>query len=613
MRAQVPDSKVKEIAFSKQWIKLLHYRPRLWGGWESEVDGSEFFLSPEGKTNPEAELRAALAKLQGSQQYGKLKQSAVCAFPARYQFLAREFSLTLPPERCEKFEEFLGKFHNPRSLSVVFSSAYPNNPASMFGHTFIKINSDRGTDLLDNGVNFAAYVSDDENPFKFAWYGITGGYFGQWSAQPYYVKVQEYSNFESRDLWEYELNLTPEETQKFIAHLWEIETNSYFYYYFFDKNCSYQILAALEAVKPEWALTHHTLHLIPGESVKNLASAPGIVKSVKFRPSLYKKLWQHYSSLNETETRTFQSVVEQKADPAQVDSKLALDTATLYLQYLKSDSPEKFEKEDRPLYNAILAKRAQLGILSEEEQKRLLPIPETTDPRSGHDAYAFSLQLGGHDKDLPQGRSGFLGFKIKSAYHDLLNKDLGFNSYSHIDFPAIAGRYEFHSRKLVLSELTFLATTSLHPFTALDKKVSYRFDSGITTFKEDFCYLCNYAFAEGGLGLTLAKYDFKSRWYNFLLMRVEGSSKLPRGYRLGPGLETGLLFNPWINYKLQLFAKGVWLTPGTSTYLLQERYGFRQSFSWARNLELRQENFLTRPRSGTQEFETSLDIIYFFR
>ncbi|HEB02545.1 MAG TPA: hypothetical protein ENI12_04855, partial [Nitrospirae bacterium] len=43
---------------SPQWIALVHYRPRAFGGYESLVDDPLFFLHPEGKRNPQAELEA---------------------------------------------------------------------------------------------------------------------------------------------------------------------------------------------------------------------------------------------------------------------------------------------------------------------------------------------------------------------------------------------------------------------------------------------------------------------------------------------------------------------------------------------------------------------------
>lgn len=44
---------------------------------------------------------------------------------------------------------------------------------------------------------------------------------------PYYRKVKEYGDFESRDLWEYELNLTPEETRFLVSHIWEMQHVSF--------------------------------------------------------------------------------------------------------------------------------------------------------------------------------------------------------------------------------------------------------------------------------------------------------------------------------------------------------------------------------------------------
>ena len=40
---------------------------------------------------------------------------------------------------------------------------------------------------------------------------------------PYYRKVKEYGDFESRDLWEYELDLNPEESRFMVEHIWEMQ------------------------------------------------------------------------------------------------------------------------------------------------------------------------------------------------------------------------------------------------------------------------------------------------------------------------------------------------------------------------------------------------------
>jgi hypothetical protein len=71
-------------------------------------------------------------------------------------------------------------------------------------------------------VNYAATVNSDDN-WSYAWKGLVGKYPGEYSLMPYYRKVKEYGDFESRDLWEYELNLNPEETAFLVKHIWEMQ------------------------------------------------------------------------------------------------------------------------------------------------------------------------------------------------------------------------------------------------------------------------------------------------------------------------------------------------------------------------------------------------------
>src|SRR5262249_53999592 len=50
----------KALSQDRAWLRLGHWRKRLLGGWESEADGPALFLSPKGKSDPEAELEATL-------------------------------------------------------------------------------------------------------------------------------------------------------------------------------------------------------------------------------------------------------------------------------------------------------------------------------------------------------------------------------------------------------------------------------------------------------------------------------------------------------------------------------------------------------------------------
>ena len=104
----------------------------------------------------------------------------------------------------------------------------------MFGHTFLRLdgeNQDEDARLLAYTINYAADVNPADNELFYAYRGLFGGYPGVISVQPYYDKVKEYSDFENRDIWEYVLNLTPDETAQLVRHVWEIQPIRFDYFF----------------------------------------------------------------------------------------------------------------------------------------------------------------------------------------------------------------------------------------------------------------------------------------------------------------------------------------------------------------------------------------------
>ncbi|HVC08533.1 MAG TPA: DUF4105 domain-containing protein [Elusimicrobiota bacterium] len=180
-------------------------------------------------------------------------EQAQCRFPARYAWLDSKLHFdpaNLAPRACPLLDRWKQKL-SAQSVSVVFASAYLDNPSSMYGHTFLLIHhAGRPADerLLDYAVNYAARA-DTANGVLFAIDGLAGVFPGRYSAMPYYLKVQEYSNLESRDLWEYRLNLSSATLGRLINHIWEMRSAS-FPYYFFNRNCSYELLPLLDAADP---------------------------------------------------------------------------------------------------------------------------------------------------------------------------------------------------------------------------------------------------------------------------------------------------------------------------------------------------------------------------
>ena len=245
---------------SIEWRNLVHYKSKLFGGYESQVVGMVFFLAPNGKDDPAAELRATLSGLFSDPAAGD--DHAQCRFPARLMLLKKALNIDstkLPHVSCAKYDDYVKKL-SARSATLVFSSFYLNNPSSAFGHSFLRINSTRSVgmhgehhELLDHGINYAADVTT-ENPILYALYGSMGLFRGTFTSVPYYYKVREYNDYDSRDLWSYDLDLTSEELQMLVAHIWELGP-TYYDYYYFTQNCSYHMFTTLEAAAPRLHLT----------------------------------------------------------------------------------------------------------------------------------------------------------------------------------------------------------------------------------------------------------------------------------------------------------------------------------------------------------------------
>jgi len=86
---------------------------------------SGVFLSPDGKTDPQAELAATLAQFFSTELVGRSKQPAQCAFVARYHWLKDKLAFDkrrLPPLRCERFDNWF-KEMNAQSLTMIFPSS----------------------------------------------------------------------------------------------------------------------------------------------------------------------------------------------------------------------------------------------------------------------------------------------------------------------------------------------------------------------------------------------------------------------------------------------------------------------------------------------------------
>ncbi|PIU00077.1 MAG: hypothetical protein COT74_06920 [Bdellovibrionales bacterium CG10_big_fil_rev_8_21_14_0_10_45_34] len=556
-----------DFSKSRSWQKIMHYHNHWLLGTRSRLDGNQFFFSEMGRTDPLAELVASLEAFLAEsprQVVGRFNQVPRCAMPARLRLLNNAFSLGIPRSECEKFDGFLRQFGELQILTVVFSSAYSGNPASMFGHTFLRIGSNRGDGLLDQGINFAANVPPDENPFAFMYFGLAGGYLGQWSNEPFYLKVGEYIRGEHRDLWEYQIALSPGEIRMLIEHLWEIETNSFFDYFFLDENCSYQILAAIEAVRPEWQLTSDRLYEIPGESMKSLTRQSGVVKGIVFRPSASRSLKQDWEALGKGQRDIFWRALRESS-VEHIERRSAKDAAELaetvsflisYLDYLGQGTDAKkatFRKDLLSLRASLPStKKKNRNLYYDTADSEIFSDPSWTSefspPHIGDDPWRVLFAGGFRDHQYSSGPLSVV--EVRTAYHDLASSDLGFSPYSQIEFPALKLIYELEAKNLQFEQARLLNIVALSPFWSLETPMSWRVFSRIENPKDFQCMNCTLLSNEATFGFA-SRFGV-DRMVGYLLAggRLDIGNSVRRGYRLGPSVDAGFIFRFSERFKL---------------------------------------------------------------
>jgi hypothetical protein len=284
-------ARMMNLARSPEWLRLVHYRPTSWGGVASDVDGREFFLASRGKEDPEAELDATIRAFYMPPIGGKEDEHAVCRFPARFLWLNEQlrFEGALQRPACDALARYGAS--SVEAVSVVYASNYLDNPASAFGHTFLHLKrrnpegSGQSNDRADYGIDYTA-TPDTTNPLLYAFKGLTGMFPGYIRLHSFEYKIREYGNYEARDLWEYDLLLTRNEVNLLALHLWELAA-AHIDFFYLTGNCSFQIIAALEAAAARLDLLSHVRAPVnPADTIKALVSVPGLVSGVTYRPSL---------------------------------------------------------------------------------------------------------------------------------------------------------------------------------------------------------------------------------------------------------------------------------------------------------------------------------------
>ncbi|MCP4753554.1 MAG: DUF4105 domain-containing protein [Proteobacteria bacterium] len=569
---------------AEYWLKLLHYDEDFFGNYISRIDSPLFFAHLEGKHDPSKELDATIASFNDVQaRVGYFKKHPQCVFVERYQFLKNAGLIRTKDLPCPDFNEWK-KGIGAKSIVLVFSSSFPNNPASIFGHTFIRFKQEGENSLLDYSASYAAHTEGDTVGLRYAILGLLGGYKGRFVIAPYYMKVNEYNNSESRDLYEYELNLSQDGVERIVNHLWELYSTAYFDYFFIDENCSYILSKVLELGNPDWNLSDiNRWFYIPSDSIKSITRIPGAVRKIHFRPSLKKQVLAKLNELSSEEQDLFFGAKGGKTALESIKNINVLDALIAYWNFRKREEKGAFSKQNRALFRKTLLLRARI---EEKSQDIEVAYDEGNRPEFGHDPSRFSFGIGKTD-DTTVYRLDF-----KAGLHDLLSNRIGIEPFSQIDFLGCGIEYDDEERKTNLTYITLIDIVSLHPYTSFDPRLSWKLGATYERIHDltcNECYKYDVDFGAGG--------SFHLGTPNALLYVLTGAFGEASEYfgdsnRLGPFLEWSIIGNLSKSYTLQIkqTIRGDALNNFPKDYYSTTFLG--QSFSWNRNWNVRLQSQL---------------------
>lgn len=437
---------------SRTWQKLLHYSSG--ESALSEIENDDFFISAQGKFNPEAEFLATLALLSSSENQ---HNTQICRYPARALYLSSLGYKTVDvASACADFAQWQGDV-SKQQVSIVYADGYLGNPASFYGHLLFKLKSETlSTDLLSNSLNFGAKVPDQENPVAYILKGLVGGYKAKYSNNHFYRYNINYAEVEMRDLWHYTLNLNEQEKALLVAHAWELLLTQYTYY-FTHRNCAYHIAKLLELVLKEDLVNNSQPFVLPISVFSALAKASttagdSALLSIQHTLSRQSRFRQHFGNLNVAEQAAVSDIAEGENIAVSIlnmQNHFSIEQQLMMFDVLLDYVNFSLELDNKNQRFLQLKKQLQQARIRLPAKKTQWPSQAAVLPHTGQNPTTVRLSAG-HNKVS----GNYVDMLLRPAYYDMLSLPGGVLPNSALSMAALTLRIE--NEQLKLSRLDLL-------------------------------------------------------------------------------------------------------------------------------------------------------------
>lgn len=564
----------------------------------SRIDSPDFFISPKGNRDPVIEGEATIRSFFQSSAATQGNIDMQCLYPARYHWLKKRLAFDpslLPEQACPQLTHWMEAM-DPASVTLVFPESYLNNPASMFGHTFLRIEQNRARPvLLAPSINFAA-ITEEKPGIGYALKGLFGGYTGRFSDGLYVDQVRAYGALENRDIYEYHLGMTAVETEFLLLHVWELKRAG-FDYYFVDENCSYQLLALLEVANPSLELTAKVEYTaIPVETIRILTEIPGLLSGVTYRPSRLNLLRAKTAHLSTDEVEMMNLLSEggsvesssQWQRLSDNDKAAILEAAIDKYLYEEAVATGK-NVGDSPGYLELLQARSRLKV---PPQPVAVPGPAVR-PDQGHGTSRITMGTGTDAERF------FIELGFRPVLHDLLDPGPGYMDGAQVEFFNTRLRYIPDREQVRIQQLDLLHILSFPPMDALTTPISWAARIGATQirFADDADHTTGMAMAGFGLSSRLAK-DLQG--YFIMTGEMMAGDRFDYGMNAGIGAEAcmrGAGSDDRFGFILQAKAVRTFVQPQRWTWSLRYRQALQISPDFSLRLGVSREQEFAVPNT----------------
>lgn len=602
------DEALTQLAQQKQWQHLLHYRYHPYTfRFASQNDSPSFFLAADGKTSLKAEMTADIKAFLLTEQADNA--SAQCRFPARYFWLKQQLpNYPFIDQPCSEFDAW-NKELNARFLTVIFPAAHINSPSSMYGHTLVRLDraNEKSSKLLAYSVNFAANANPDDNELVFSYKGLTGGYPGVVSVLPYFVKTNEYQHMEYRDIWEYRLNLTQAETDQFIRHIWE-NKDTYFDYFFFDENCSYRLLALLDASSERIDMTDQfLLEAKPVDTIRVLQQA-NLVEEVNYRASAASDMEFKGQQASKTVLAIAKQLVDEDndiqpmlAELSEQEQAQALELAYAYARYLAVK-----KRQANPVLRArtvaLLSARAKI---KQPAAFKEAPTPKYRDDE-GHKTQRLTFNVG-QSKMTNADAQGFVDLGWRIAYHDIMDLPQGFAKGAQIQMGQFNLRV-WDGGAVRLQQAKIVDVLSLSENTYFQRPIAWAVSGGFERFIGEEDELFGYL----KLAFGKAYVNRLGRFYGLAEAQLLADNQFNHNAQLSIGPRLGWLWQgDYVQAQLEGNYQGLTTLDQTKRTSVKTQFGLRLTPDLQLRLNAEQQWF-RRHAKEARAYEVSAGVNWYF-